>query len=336
MSSMKTIETDILIIGSGAAGMAAAEAASRAGAGVILIDERSVPGGILNQCVHRGFGLGRYGKEMSGPEYAKALYRTLMETSAIYMPDLRVLSLKAGKMAVVSGHGELFKTAFSECVIAAGCMERTIWSLPVSGTRPEGVYTAGEVQEMIELDSLDIGSRVIILGSGDIGQIMARRLVQLGKRVIRMVEKRSKLGGMARNQEECVRAYNIPVKFNSTVTRIHGYPRLTGVTLRDFEADTDEYVECDTLITALGLIPDKTLAEELKVRKGESDKSDKSDKSDEIGKNDEIDKNDENGSPDWLHFTGNADFIHEIADSASAHAEKLGKKLSERILRLRQ
>ena len=304
MSPVGTMKTDILIVGSGAAGMSAAVAASASGASVIVADDRKVPGGVLTQCVHSGFGLGRYGKEMTGPEYSEEEFRRFSDSSAVYLPGTRVLSLSLGKTALASGHDGLIRISFRECILAAGCTERTLWSLPVSGTRPEGVYTAGEAQEMIELGGYDIGNIIFILGSGDIGQIMARRFVQLGKTVVGMAEQKDHLGGIKRNQEECIRAYDIPVVLNSTVTEVRGFPCLTGVTLHHLDSGDDEFIECDTLITALGLEPDRSLAESLVA---------------------------EGGYPDWLHFCGNADFVHEIADSASAQGEKLGRNLACRI-----
>ena len=305
MSTVRTLRTDILVVGSGAAGMSAAAAASVSGAEVIVADEREFPGGVLNQCVHSGFGLGRYGREMTGPEYSDEEFCRLRDSSAVYHPNCRVLSLASDKTALVSGRDGLIKISFSECVLATGCTERSLWSLPVSGTRPEGVYTAGEVQEMIELGGYDAGSRIFILGSGDIGQIMARRFVQLGKTVVGMAEISDHLGGMKRNQEECITAYGIPVILNSTVTEVHGFPHITGVTLYHIDSGRDELIECDTLITALGLEPDRSLAKNLET----------------------------NGAyPGWMHFCGNADFVHEIADSASAQGEKLGIILANRIL----
>ena len=309
MAQVGTVKTDILIVGGGAAGMAAAAAASSLGVSVTVADDREIPGGVLNQCVHSGFGLGRYGKEMTGPEYADEEFRRFDESSAIYMPGCRVLSLFADKTALVSSPDGLSRISFDECILAAGCTERSLWSLPVTGTRPDGVYTAGEAQEMIELGGYDTGSRIFILGSGDIGQIMARRFVQIGKTVVCMAEQNDHIGGMKRNQEECIRAYDIPVVLNSTVTEVHGFPHLTAVTLHHTDNGIDELIECDTLITALGLEPDKSLAEGLETA---------------------------DGYPQWLHFCGNADFVHEIADSASAQGEKLGITVAGRILNKRK
>ncbi|MBQ6440382.1 MAG: NAD(P)/FAD-dependent oxidoreductase [Mogibacterium sp.] len=309
MSPVKTLKTDILIVGSGAAGMAAAAAASDFGVSATVADDRNAPGGVLNQCVHSGFGLGRYGKEMTGPEYSGEEFRRFADSSAVYLPGCRVLSLAADRTALVSNAEGLCRFSFDECILATGCTERSLWSLSAAGTRPEGIHTAGEAQEMIELGGYDTGSRIFILGSGDIGQIMARRFVQLGKTVVCMAEQNGHIGGMKRNQDECIRAYDIPVILNSTVTEVHGFPHITGVTLHHIDSGIDELIECDTLITALGLEPDKTLAEDLKTA---------------------------DGYPRWLHFCGNADFVHEIADSASAQGEKLGITVAGRILNKRK
>ena len=309
MSSIGTRTTYILVIGCGAAGMAAAAAAASCGAKVILADDRARPGGILPQCVHSGFGLGRYGNEMTGPEYSEKEFRRFEKTSAVYLPGTRVLEIRPDRTALAAGYGEITVVSFSECVIAAGCTEKTLWSLPVPGTRPEGIYTAGEAQELIELGGRDVGKRIFILGSGDIGQIMARRFCQLGKTVAGMAESGDHLGGMKRNQEECIKAFDIPVMLHSTVTRIHGYPCLEGVTVHHSDTGKDEYVECDTLITALGLLPDRSLAEDL-VKEG--------------------------GYPEWLHFCGNADYVHEIADGASAQGEKLGLELAQKLIRRKE
>lgn len=301
MEERPDLITDILIIGAGAAGMAASGAAASLGADVIVCDERTECGGILMQCIHSGFGLGRYGLEMTGPEYRDREAEIFRKSGAHYLPSTRVLKLLPDRTAVVSGPGGLRRIAFRECILAAGCRERPLASLQVGGTRPSGIYTAGEAQEMINIGHMDIGSKIFILGSGDIGLIMARRFTLLGKTVAGIAEIRDELGGMKRNRDNCVRAYDIPVYLESTVTEVHGYPDLTSVTLHHFDTDTDEIIECDTLITSLGLIPDRELAEPLRTEKG---------------------------FPEWIHFCGNADHVHEIADSVSQEAEKLGRQVA--------
>ena len=283
MTSVKRYKTEILVIGCGAAGMACASAAAETGASVIAADERKTSGGVLPQCVHKGFGLGRYGKEMTGPEYNEEEYRHFENSGAVYMPGSRVLSISsegdAGK-ALLSHPGGICEVYFMECVLA-----------------------------MIELGGYDIGDRIFILGSGDIGQIMARRFRQLGKTVICMAEIKDHLGGMKRNQEECIKAYDIPVMLRTTITEIHGYPHLTGVTVHHIDTDEYEYIECETLISSLGLIPDKSLADGLMI----------------------TDANGNKAYPEWLHFCGNADYVHDITDSASSQGEKLGRMLANKL-----
>ena len=305
MTAIKELKTDLFIIGGGAAGMAAAAAASARGIRVLLADERPFPGGILTQCIHQGFGLGRYAKDMTGPEYRDAESEKFLQSGAEYLPRTRVLRVDPDRTALLAGPEGLQKISFRACIMAVGCREKPLASLPVSGPRPEGIYTAGEAQELINIGHYDIGENIFILGSGDIGQIMARRFCLLGKTVAGMAECRDKLGGMKRNQEECIAAYHIPVFLRSTVTAVHGFPRLNAVTLRHLNTGAEERIPCDTLITALGLIPDKTLADPLKTAAG---------------------------YPDWLHFCGNADTVHSIVDSASAQGDALGARLAEELI----
>lgn len=303
MAELVKKQIGILVIGGGAAGMASASAAARCGANVLLCDERPYLGGILPQCIHSGFGAGRYGREMTGPEYCALEEAAFRASGAEILPETSVLSIAPDKSAVVSGPQGLMEIGFEECVLAAGCRERPLWSLPVEGTRPSGIYTAGEAQEMINLGHMDIGSRVFILGSGDIGMIMARRFTLLGKTVLGIAEIKDHLGGLKRNQLDCIEAYGIPVHLSSTITAVHGYPQLESVTMHDTENGTTQIIECDTLITSLGLIPDQSLAEPLMT---------------------------EEGLPGWLHLCGNADTVHEIADGVSAEAERLGTELGKR------
>lgn len=304
MADIRTGSAQLLVVGGGAAGMAAASAAALHGLDVVLCDERSSPGGILPQCIHNGFGLGRYGRDMTGPEYCSVEKEVFLSSGAEYLPDTYVMSIRPDRTAVVSGPQGVREISFEECVLACGCRERPLWSLPVGGTRPAGIYTAGEAQEAVNLDHHDIGSRIFILGSGDIGMIMARRFALLGKTVVGIAEIRDHLGGMKRNQQECIEAFDIPVCLNSTVTEVHGYPDLTSVTLRHLDTGLDEIIECDTLITSLGLIPEQSLAEPLMT---------------------------DSGLPEWLHLCGNAEAVHEIVDSVSTEGERLGTSIAERL-----
>lgn len=281
--------------------MAAASAAAGSGARVLLCDERPYLGGILPQCIHSGFGMGKYGREMTGPEYCALEVEAFRASGAEFLPETSVLSIDPDRSAVVSGPEGIMRIGFEECVLAAGCRERPLWSLPVEGTRPSGIYTAGEAQEMINLGHMDIGSRVFILGSGDIGMIMARRFTLLGKTVLGIAEIKDHLGGLRRNQLDCIESYGIPVYLASTVTAVHGYPHLEAVTMIDTDSGETRIIECDTLITSLGLIPDQSLAEPLMT---------------------------DGRLPEWLHLCGNADTVHEIADSVSSEGWRLGRELA--------
>ena len=302
MSSIRKCHSDILVIGGGAAGMAAAAGAAAEGASVLLVDERPQPGGILPQCIHKGFGRGFYGQDLTGPDYCEKEVQRFSASGASYLLCARAEELRSDRTALISAPEGLYECSFRQCVLATGCREKNLYSLEISGTRPEGIFTAGEAQEMLNLGHYDIGKRVVILGSGDIGQIIARRLVVTGRVVAAMAEMNDQLGGMKRNHKECIEDYHIPVILRSTVTKVHGYPRLTGVTLLHLDTGMEEVISCDTLITALGLVPETSIADHLK-------------------KNGEF--------PNWLHLCGNADYVHEIVDSITTSGLRLGRMLGQ-------
>ena len=294
---------DILIVGAGAAGMAAALGAARAGAGrILLVDRNEQPGGILPQCIHSGFGLTYFREDLRGPEYAARFVSALAETSVVVRLDTTVLELREDRTALLSARGTLERVAFGRCLLCCGARERPIGALPVAGTRPAGVYTAGQAQKLVNLSGWDLGRRIVILGSGDIGMIMARRFTLLGREVVLMAEQAAAPGGLARNRKNCIEAFRIPLRLRTTVTEVHGYPRITGVTLRDLDSGAEELVACDALVTAVGLIPERELAAPL-LRDG--------------------------APPDWLALAGNCARIHEIVDSVTAQALALGEAAAE-------
>lgn len=285
----------LLIVGAGAAGMSAATAAWNSGVkDILLVDRKAQSGGILTQCVHRGFGLSLFGEELTGPEYARRLRAALAETGVESMAEASVLSVSADRTALISGREGIRKIAFEKMILAAGCREKTLGSLPVGGTRPAGIFTAGQAQEMINLHGLDIGDEIVILGSGDLGMILARRCILAGKRVVAVVEKSSSYGGMARNYHRCIEQYAVPVLFHSELVSVHGYPRISSVTVRDVRHGATSELNCDTLITAVGLVPDRSLIASL-------------------------------GTPEWLMLCGNCNKVHDIVDSAAAEGELVGK-----------
>ena len=223
--------TELLIIGAGAAGISAACAAWDAGCrDVMLADRLPYPGGVLPQCLHEGFGLAAFGKELTGPAYAERLAERLAQTGVRFLPGREVLAVTEEKTAVLSGSGGVEEIRFERLILATGSRERSIGALPVAGTRPAGVFTAGQAQEMINLHHWQLGRRVVILGSGDLGMILARRFTLEGKQVLAVLEQDESYGGMARNYRRCIEAYHIPIRYLCTIREIHGMPRITGVT----------------------------------------------------------------------------------------------------------
>ena len=285
----------LLVIGAGAAGINAAVAAWEAGCrSIILADRAAGPGGILPQCRHEGFGRLGYGSELTGPEYAALLADKLDRSGVAFLPGTEVLSISEDKTAVCSGRGRLEKISFERIILASGCREKSIGSLPVAGTRPAGIFTAGQAQELINLRHLDPGSRVLILGSGDLGMIMARRFTLEGSRVIAVLEREAHYGGMARNFHRCIEAFSIPLLYRMTIKQIHGEGRICGVTAEHLDSGEQEFIACDTLITALGLIPERELSKGIEGK-------------------------------DWLYFAGNCSKVHDIVDSAAAEGARIGE-----------
>ena len=291
------MKTELLIVGAGAAGIAAALSAWEAGCrDVLLVDRREQLGGILPQCLHEGFGLAQYGMELTGPDYTERITEKLAQTGVRLALGTEVLTVRGDKTAVLSDRSGLTELHFERLILTAGCRERTIGSLPVAGTRPTGIFTAGQAQEMMNLRGQDVGREVLILGSGDLGLIMARQFVLAGKHVIAVVEKESRCGGMARNYHRCIEPYQIPIRFRTTVAAIHGEGRISGVTLRHLDSGAEEFLPCDTLVTALGLIPERELVRGL-------------------------------GDSDWLFLAGNCRRVHDLVDSAVAEAEAIGARV---------
>ncbi len=288
----------LLIVGAGAAGISAAVSAWEAGCrSILLTDRREKTGGVLPQCIHEGFGRTTFGRELTGPAYAARLGETLSGTGVCTLLSTEVLSVSRERTAVVSTRGRLEKIRFERMILASGCREKSIGEISVAGTRPAGIFTAGQAQERINLLHQDLGSRVLVLGSGDLGMIIARRFALEGKQVIAVLEQGDRYSGMARNYRRCIEAYRIPLRCRMTVRVIHGENRLSGVTAAHLDSGEREFIPCDTLITALGLVPDRELIRGL-IRGLE-------------------------GEP-WLSLAGNCREVHELVDSAAAEAKRVG------------
>ena len=265
---------DVIVIGGGPAGLAAAIAAKKEGAQVLLIEREGRLGGILKQCIHDGFGLQRFKEKLSGPEYAE---RFIEEFHSLEIPaKLWTLVTKIRKsdqdfqVWTVSRNG-VEMLASRTLILATGCRERTAKQVSIHGTRPAGVYTAGTAQHFTNLQGVMPARRCVILGSGDIGLIMARRLKLEGADVLGVYEVKPEPSGLTRNMIQCLEDFDIPLYLSETVTRIFGDDRLTGVEIAKVDEQmqpvpgTEKRIDCDTLILSVGLIPENEMAESLRV-----------------------------------------------------------------------
>ncbi len=270
---------DILIIGGGAAGIAAAKECI--GAKVLLVDRKASLGGVLLQCTHRGFG-----QNQNGTEYAADLLLDFPEDVAVAL-NTTVLSVSADKTAVLSGKefGQK-EVSFSQLILATGCREIPAGALPIAGSRPKGVYTAGQMQELMNLHGIKPEGPAVILGSGDLGLIMAKQLAEAGLAVT-IVEKSDHCGGIPRNQR-CFKKYPIRLLCSDTVMEIHGQKHICGCTTK-----SGAYLPCKTLLIAVGLLPERELIESL-------------------------------GNPAWLHLCGNCSCVHPIVESVTEEGRLAG------------
>ena len=261
------MKKELVIIGGGPAGMAAAVAAYEAGVRDILILERdNALGGILRQCIHNGFGLHRFGEELTGPEYAYRYETMVRELNIPYMLDTMVIEVAPDKtVTAMNRENGIFTVEADSVILAMGCRERPKGALNIAGHRPAGIFTAGTAQKFVNMKGYMPGREVVILGSGDIGLIMARRMTLEGAKVKAVCELMPYSGGLARNIEQCLNDFNIPLHLSHTVVNIHGRERLEGVTIARVDEnrrpikESEEYIPCDTLLLSCGLIPENEL-----------------------------------------------------------------------------
>ena len=260
-------QVQLAIIGGGPAGLSAAIAARKAGVEDILLIERDRElGGILNQCIHAGFGLHTFGRELTGPEYAGEYVRQFRELNIPCLSGTMVLDLSPDRVLTVTGRETgLVQIQAQAVILAMGCRERPRGALNIPGTRPAGIYSAGAAQRLVNVEGLMPGRDVVILGSGDIGLIMARRMTLEGAKVLCVAELMPYSGGLKRNIVQCLDDFGIPLKLSHTVVDIQGKERVTGITLARVEngkpvPGTEEHYDCDTLLLSCGLLPENELS----------------------------------------------------------------------------
>ena len=301
--------------------MAAAIALKKLGIDDVVVLERNARlGGILNQCIHPGFGLARFGRDLTGPEYARALEREFVGSGAEYALGAMVLGISESRvLRVISKNGGYAEIRATAIIVATGCRERTRENLEIAGTRPAGVFTAGQAQNLINLRGYRLGEHVVIQGSGDIGLIMARRLTIEGYRVDCVFERLPYLSGLIRNKVQCLDHFGIPLHFGAQICEIAGRRRVEGVWIERVDAQqrpvagTREYHPCDTVLFSVGLIPEVDILKSAGMRPplGHS-----------IGVNSHFEAGGtDSGGSTGIFLCGNALHIHDLADNASKEGE---------------
>ena len=311
---------DLVIIGGGPAGMCAALSAYKAGASDILVLERDKNlGGILQQCIHNGFGLHRFKEELTGPEYAYKCEKELRELPIKIQCETTVTEITKDRIitCISKNHGvEQIKAG--AIILAMGCRERPRGALNIAGARPSGIFSAGTAQKYVNMMGYMPGKEVVILGSGDIGLIMARRMTLEGAKVHAVCEIMSYSGGLERNIQQCLRDFDIPLLLSHTVTEIHGKERITGVTISKVDermqpiAGTEQYIACDTLLLSVGLIPENELSKSAGVELSA------------ITKGAIVDQ-DRQTIAEGIFACGNVLHVHDLADFVSEEAEIAGE-----------
>ena len=318
---------DLIVIGAGPAGLAAAEEASRNGLKDILLIERDdYLGGILNQCIHNGFGLHHFKEELTGPEYASRFIDQLEGTGINVMTGCMVIDIDEDRtVTYVSKEHGLVSEQAKAIILSMGCRERTRGAIGIPGTRPAGVLTAGAAQRYVNIDGFMVGKRVVILGSGDIGLIMARRLTLEGAEVLACVEVMPYSSGLQRNISQCLNDFGIPLYLSHTVTEIRGKNRVEQVVVQEVGPDrkpvpgTEMVYDCDTLLLSVGLIPENELTREAGIKIDPRTKG-------------AVVSDDMQTSLDGVFACGNVLQVHDLVDNVTAESLRAGKSAAEYVL----
>ncbi len=316
---MKFSDIDVAVIGSGPAGMAAAIKAKEEGAEHVLILERQEQlGGLLHQCVHNGFGLFYFGQDLTGPEYAHRFVEKVRDLGIETLLETMVTKVSGDrKITAVNSHEGTIHLQPKSIVLAMGCRERSRGQLSIPGTRPAGIFTAGTAQRLVNVEGFIPGEKVVILGSGDIGMIMARRLSLEGVEVKAVIEILPYVGGLIRNEVQCLHDFDIPLLLEHTVTQIHGEQRVDAVTIAKVDKDkrpvdgTEQNIECDTLLLSVGLIPENELSRMAGVAL------------DPLVGGPVVDERRETNIP-GIFAGGNVVHVHDLVDDVSWEAEIAG------------
>lgn len=324
---LNVVERDLVIIGGGPAGLAAAKAAKENGVDDLVIIERDyLLGGILNQCIHNGFGLRVFREELTGPEYAARFVDQVEDLGIECKINTMVIDITKDKVVTCINADEgIVKIKAKAVIMAMGCRERPRGALNVPGSRPAGIYSAGTAQRLVNIDGFMPGREVVILGSGDIGLIMARRMTLEGAHVKCVAELMPYSSGLKRNIVQCLDDYDIPLKLSHTVTKIHGKERLEGVTISKVDENlkpipgTEDYIACDTLLLSVGLIPENELTEMI------------SDNISPVTKGPIVDET-FSTDVDGVFACGNVLHVHDLVDYVSEEATKAGENAAHYIL----